>query len=102
MRRDFYFSVSEARGEHFSAPGVLASAAEYRLRDGTFIWATEVTAPGAKPISASGDLLLVARNVSAEFVRRTQIKQGDLWGQLSKAPEEVRGNYQRVQAESSR
>jgi hypothetical protein len=80
--QDFYFSASEARGEYFAGTR-FSTIAEYRSRD-SVIWATEVTAPGVKPVSHSKDLLCVGRNLRARFVGRAWAKPGDMWSAVKK------------------
>ena len=83
-RYDFYFSAAEAFGDYFASkfdPKKHGHIVAYRTAPANLlIWATEVTAPGAKPVSRSTDLVCVARNVRAEFIGRRAAKQGDLWG----------------------
>lgn len=82
--RDFYFSISEARGDQFTRSD--GSICEYVDEAGELIWATEVTAPGAQPGSRNRDLLLVRRNTRARFVRRRNPHPGDIWAPLQKEP----------------
>jgi hypothetical protein len=79
-RRDFYFSEHEAFGDYFACRRYSGDEngliVEYRLEGGALLWATEVTAPGAPPVSRSRDLFCVARNVRATFVGRRRAKTG--------------------------
>jgi hypothetical protein len=87
---DLWFSEHEAFGDYFATSFHPSDAngriLEYRTRDGGLLWATEVTAPGAPPVSRSRDLFCVARNVRAEYVGRRQAKQGDLWREEDAPP----------------
>lgn len=84
--QDFYFSVSEARGEYFAGSTLRRGLIlEYRVWKGQKIWATEVTPAGVAPISQSKDLICVARNVHAEYKGRSFAKNGDLWSALKEA-----------------
>lgn len=82
MRRDFYFSASEATGSYFVVHFVDGLIREYESKQG-LIWATEVTAPGERPLSRSKDLLLVASNVEAEFIGTRKATVGRLWDALN-------------------